>query len=541
MADEKKLGVYWGSNALFFSETQEASPTKIFQIPFGEAVIETLKDGPASIGGMELGSEIQRVLREQGLLDSSVNLSLPAKDIIFRSFVIPWMEEHEIKSVVEFEASKYIPFSLEKLSFSFHPISFIENGTKRLRIIFVAIKSDTLTSYIKILEGASLNIALIEPAPSSLIRALSLKLKSVIPKDQTIAFIEKEDVGRITIVDKDIPQFVREFHLSTISTNDQSEENIEETTKKLIGEVRISLDYFNRQNEQLQVENAILLSASNLEELSKTLEKNLPISIIPIDDQSILGDPTKKELGYLNAYGASIISVAGSPIHFNLSRQSSEPKSKLKVKVPRKPVNYKSIIKTALVCVPLIIGSVVVSGFSKQNFEKDISDLNEELGLFQDAEIEMIEKQEKTLRDKLTYFKNVRMESNATSFLFLIPDMLPEGTWIKTLDITYDDSSTFELPGDESKPTLRRTTNTRNKNETANLIVTIEGYAYSENRNQQFRLVNRLLRNLKDNKDFSGFFSDIDVETAKSQKLDNYSVTAFKIVCKREDESQRPE
>ena len=541
MADEKKLGVYWGSNALFFSETQEASPTKIFQIPFGEAVIETLKDGPASIGGMELGSEIQRVLREQGLLDSSVNLSLPAKDIIFRSFVIPWMEEHEIKSVVEFEASKYIPFSLEKLSFSFHPISFIENGTKRLRIIFVAIKSDTLTSYIKILEGASLNIALIEPAPSSLIRALSLKLKSVIPKDQTIAFIEKEDVGRITIVDKDIPQFVREFHLSTISTNDQSEENIEETTKKLIGEVRISLDYFNRQNEQLQVENAILLSASNLEELSKTLEKNLPISIIPIDDQSILGDPTKKELGYLNAYGASIISVAGSPIHFNLSRQSSEPKSKLKVKVPRKPVNYKSIIKTALVCVPLIIGSVVVSGFSKQNFEKDISDLNEELGLFQDAEIEMIEKQEKTLRDKLTYFKNVRMESNATSFLFLIPDMLPEGTWIKTLDITYDDSSTFELPGDESKPTLRRTTNTRNKNETANLIVTIEGYAYSENRNQQFRLVNRLLRNLKDNKDFSGFFSDIDVETTKSQKLDDYSVTAFKIVCKREDESQRPE
>ncbi|MCK5082868.1 MAG: pilus assembly protein PilM [Candidatus Omnitrophica bacterium] len=541
MADEKKLGVYWGSDALFFAETQETTSTNIFQIPFSEAVIETLKDGPASIGGMELGSDIQRILREQDLLDSPVNLSLPAKDIIFRSFVIPWMEQHEIKNVVEFEASKYIPFSLEKLSFSFHPISFTENNTKRLRIIFVAIKSDTLTSYIKILEGASLNIALIEPAPSSLIRALSLKLKSVIPKDKTIAFIEKEDVGRITIVDEDIPQFVREFHLSTISTNDQSEENIEETTKKLIGEVRISLDYFNRQNEQLQVENAILLSASNLEELSKTLEKNLPISIIPIDDQSILGDPTKKELGYLNAYGASIISVAGSPIHFNLSRQSSEPKSKLKVKVPRKPVNYKSIIKTALVCVPLIIGSVVVSEFSKQNFEKDISDLNEELGLFQDAEIEMIEKQEKTLRDKLTYFKNVRMESNATSFLFLIPDMLPEGTWIKTLDITYDDSSTFELPGDESKPTLRRTTNTRNKNETANLIVTIEGYAYSENRNQQFRLVNRLLRNLKDNKDFSGFFSDIDVETTKSQKLDDYSVTAFKIVCKREDESQRPE
>ena len=177
MADKKKLGMYWGSDALFFVETQETAPTKIFQILFEEAVKETLRDSPSSISGMKLGSDIQKILRKQGLLDSSVNLSLPAKDIIFRSFVIPWMDEHEIKSVVEFEASKYIPFSLERLSFSFHPISFTENNAKRLRIIFVAIKSDTLLSYIRTLEGASLDINSIEPAPSSLIRALSLKLE----------------------------------------------------------------------------------------------------------------------------------------------------------------------------------------------------------------------------------------------------------------------------------------------------------------------------------------------------------------------------
>ncbi len=541
MADEKKLGVYWGSDALFFAETQETTSTNIFQIPFSEAVIETLKDGPASIGGMELGSDIQRILREQDLLDSPVNLSLPAKDIIFRSFVIPWMEQHEIKNVVEFEASKYIPFSLEKLSFSFHPISFTENNTKRLRIIFVAIKSDILASYIKILEGASLRINLIEPAPSSLIRALSLKLRSVIPKDQTIAFIEKEDVGRITIVDNDIPQFVREFHLSIIGAHNETEASPEDPIKRLIGEVRISLDYFNRQNEQLQVTQAILLSASNLEELSQTLEKSLPISIIPIDDQSILGDPSKKELGHLKAYGASIISTVGSPAHFNLSKQISGPKSKLKVPVPRNPVNYKAIIKTALICVPLIIGSIVASGFAKQNLKKDISELSEQLGSFQDADVSMIEKQEKNLKDRLTYFKNIRMDSTAASFLLLIPDMLPEGTWIKDLDITYDDSAAFELlPGNMAKTVSRRPT-TRATKEASDLRVTIEGYAYSENRNQQFRLVNRLLRNLKDNKEFSGFFSEIDVETTKAQKLNDFSVTAFKIVCTRNNEPKRSE
>jgi len=540
MTDEKKLGAYWGSDALFFVETQETAPTNIFQIPFGEAVKETLKDGPASIGGMELGSDIQRILREQGLSDSSVSLSLPAKDIIFRSFVIPWMEEHEIKSVVEFEASKYIPFSLEKLSFSFHPISFTENDTKRLRIIFIAIKSDTLSSYIKILEGSSLYINLIEPAPSSLIRALSLKLKSVIPKDQTIAFIETEDVGRITVVDNDIPQFVREFHLSTMGAHNHAEENPEDFIKKLTGEVRISLDYFNRQNEQLQVTQAILLSSSNLEELSQTLEKNLPISVIPIDDQSILGDPSKKELGYLNAYGASIISETESPLYFNLSKQGSSVSSKLKVPVPKKPVNYKSVIKTALICAPLIIGSIVAFGFAKQNLKKDISAISQKLGRFQDTDVSTIEQKEKDLKDRLTYFQNIRMDSNAASFLLLIPNLLPEGTWIQNLDITYDDSATFDLPSDTAQTASRRSTRTRATKEVPTLLITIEGYAYSENRNQQFRLVNRLLRNLKDNKEFSGFFSDIDVETTKAQKLNDFSVTTFKIVCKRNDEPKRP-
>ena len=541
MAEEKNLGVYWGSNALFFVETQKTTPTNIFQVPFGEAVKETLKDGPSGIGGMELVSDVQKILRQHHLSGSSVNLSLPAKDIIFRSFVIPWMEAHEIRSVVEFEAGKYVPFSLEKLSFSFHPISFTENNTKRLRIIFVAIKSDTLTNYIRILENTSLHINSIEPAPSSLVRALSLKLKSVIPKDQTIALIEKEDVGRITIVDRDIPQFVREFYLSAMGAHNPEEKMSEDSIKKLTGEIRISLDYFNRQNEQLQVTHAVLLSASNLEELSQVLKKNLPVSVIPIDDQSILGDPSKNELGYLNAYGTSIISTLGSPFYFNLAKQKLTTLSRRRPSIPRKPINYKSIIKTALVCVPLIIGSIVACGIAKQNIDRDVSALNQKLGRFQDADIAMIEQNERTLKDNLAYFRNIRLDSNAASFLLFIPNLLPEGTWINNLDITYDDSEAFKLPGDVIQAPVRRSTQTSSPDKAPTLSVIIEGYAYSENRNQQFRLVNQLLRNLKDDQEFSGFFSEIDVETTKAQQLNSFSVTAFKIVCKRNDEPKRPE
>ncbi|MBN1869616.1 MAG: pilus assembly protein PilM [Candidatus Omnitrophica bacterium] len=534
MADKKNLGIYWGSNSLYFVETQQTTPTNQFQVPFGEAARETFKDGPTSIGSMELKSDIQRILHKQNLLDSTVNLSLPSKDIIFRSFIIPWMEDHEIKNVVEFEAGKYIPFSLEKLSFSFHPISFQSKDTRQLRIIFVAIKTDVLSHYLKVLEDISLDINLVEPASVSLIRALNFKLQDVIPKNQTFAIIEKEKVGRITIVDNYIPQFVREFHLSSTGTHNQAEGTLQDPLRRLTGEIRISLDYFNRQYDQLQVKQAILLCESNLAESAEILQKNLPISIMPIEKQLTLKDPSTKELGYLNAYGTSIVSAIDSPVYFDLAKHKTQKKIPTKTHLPRKPIDYKSLVKTAFICIPLTVGAIVGSVLAKQNADKTTHELKQRLGLFQDADISMIEQKEKILSDKLTYFRKIRMESNIASFLVLIPNLLPTGTWIQNLDITYDDTASFDLPSDNPESSGRKLLRSDAPKEVPVLLFTIKGYAYSEDKNQQFILVNQLLRNLKDDKNFSGFFNSIDLETTKAEQLNEFPITRYTIVCKKE-------
>ncbi len=122
MAEEKQLGIFWDDDALYFTATLGTDLEKTFRIPIEEESGGTIKDGPLSPGGMALISAIQSTLQKEKIPSSVVNLSLPAKEIIFRSFVIPWMQQHELTSVVEFEASKYIPFSLDELSFSFHPI-----------------------------------------------------------------------------------------------------------------------------------------------------------------------------------------------------------------------------------------------------------------------------------------------------------------------------------------------------------------------------------------------------------------------------------
>ena len=62
--------------------------------------------------GLKLTALIQKALQEHKITTKNINLALPAKDLIFRSFTIPWMQAHEVNNVVEFEAIKYIPIKL---------------------------------------------------------------------------------------------------------------------------------------------------------------------------------------------------------------------------------------------------------------------------------------------------------------------------------------------------------------------------------------------------------------------------------------------
>jgi Tfp pilus assembly PilM family ATPase len=215
MKSNKHLGASWESSSLHFVESSETTPEKVFHVPFEPRSQTLTAKNTLDLWESDLAKNIRDALKKHKVSTTIVNLSLPTNDIIFRSFVIPWMQQREIKSVVEFEIGKYIPFSLSELSHSHHAISIAENNIKQIRIIFVAIKNDALANYVRVFKAASLTPDVIEPSALSLIRALSFK--KLIPEDQTIAVIQKGDVGKIIICNKNTPQFVREFFLSGIN------------------------------------------------------------------------------------------------------------------------------------------------------------------------------------------------------------------------------------------------------------------------------------------------------------------------------------
>ncbi len=501
---EKHLGVFWGHKSIYLVESSQENPQKIFSVPFFQGDQEPMGADILGVAGSSFAVLIQESLRTNKISPCTVNLSLSTKDIIFRSFVIPWMSSSEIRAVVEFEGSKYVPFALEELSYSYHASTFIDDGTKRIRIIFVAIKKDTLEEYIKVLEQASLEVDLTEPASLSLMRALTLK--NLIPQDQTVAILEKSEVaGRITIVDQGVPQFVREVLLKS-SSSDLGEENSDDLAFNFLKEIRISLDYFNRQDKHLEVKKIILITENPPESLSKYLESDLAIPVVAFSAQSILGDENFSEIDFLNAYGVGLNDDVNSQVAFSLSQKKIKPLSLADVSI-KNIANFKVSIISVIIFILVIAGVFIFSNKVLAEPKSKIEGLNQELGSFKDFSTESLKKQNQEISLKLTGFKNVQMRNEVASFLKIIPGLLPEGTWIKDFNLVFPKTSEKRL------------------------ALNFSGYVYSENINEQFRVVNKLLESLKANKGFSEYFENIDLKKMNSERLHNHEVTFFKVQC----------
>ena len=122
MNKKKNLGIFWGQDSFSLVEVATGQSDKIIYMPFDTPVDdEQSQDIPESI---KLAALIKKAVKDNNLSSKSVDLSIPIQDLIFRSFIIPWMKPEEMKNVIDFEATKYIPIRIENLSFIFQTISF---------------------------------------------------------------------------------------------------------------------------------------------------------------------------------------------------------------------------------------------------------------------------------------------------------------------------------------------------------------------------------------------------------------------------------
>lgn len=531
MGINKQISLYWGNSTLYFTEITSAKISKFFSIPLEnyKSTVETNKssshptdDNRFISSSMKLVSSIEAQFKANKISDKTVNLSLPTKDIIFRSFVIPWMNASEIKSVVSFEISKYIPFSLEELRYSFHPITITANNSKKIRIIFVGVRKDTLENYTNILESAGLNVDNIEPSSQSIVRVLLSQ--NLIQEKQTIAIVEKEELsGKITIVEQEIPQFVREFHLN-IQTKDTTAHENTDIINRLINEIRISIDYFTRQeNFNPVLEIKLIANTSNNNNFSEHLSRDLKIPTTVLGIENIIQNKEINNIGYLNAYGIGLYSTTAMASSFNFSKK--EIKKARTISAPNPTSSHNGTVTILLTCAVLV--GLIFFGTTKmtEKSRNDLTRLEQELGMHKDAMIETITETTTKTTESLTHLKTIRTKSNIAFFLATIPTLLPQGLWIKNFEVNYTDA--YQNKDDYSDE--NKTKNVTKDNSTP--IVSISGYAYSQNITEQFKLVNKFFNNIEDHPKLSTIFKQIDLEIVRAEKIENLTVTYYKIQC----------
>lgn len=533
MNEKKQLGIFWDNDLLYFAESSSAgSIIKSFTIPFTKIEENPLdKIHP-------IANSIIDAFKDHDISETSVNLSLPTKDIIFRSFVIPWMQSTEIKEVVEFEASKYVPFAMNDLYYSFHSSTFSEEGVRRIRISLVAIKKLTLEKYTNILEEAYVEIDIIEPGPLSLLRVLVNK--EFLKEKQSVAIVENSGFssGKIVIANETIPHFVREFQLKT-RTEDGKEIDHKSLENSLLNEIRISLDYFHRQNNQLKIDKILLLSTAESKDFVGMITQELQIEAEEVNISGITNSLEHSDVGHINAFGVSLAENIPMPANFYL--YSERPKA-IKISRPTdtKKFNMKAVISTAIICACLLSGTFFLSNKSVSKVKVKLAEITQKLGAKSEATTTSFKMRTAGLDKKLTSLNSIRIGGKTSQFLKSIPAALSMGTWITKITVTYPNTIIFSEQSTDSTSNKNTKSRRVKKDEkpssseeeyTPTTIVDIEGYAYSKNTSEQFGLINDILKELQNNKDYAENFKKIILQTIKSTTIDDYHVTSFFIRC----------
>ncbi len=506
--EKNQLGIYWGKDAFSLVESTKGQLDKVAQLRFDAPLAGD--QGQKIPDSIRFTALLQQAIREKKLISKKANLTLSSKDVIYRSFVIPFMQPAEVKNVVDFEATKYIPIKLEDLSYTYHAIPFNEGEQKNLRILFVAARKNIVERYTGILQQAGLETDFIEPASVSLVRLL--QKQGHIPRQQATGIIEIEsDGGRITVTDKDVIQFVREFQ-SPIEGNATPAENA-----KFFNDLRVSLNFYQRQNPQGKLDRLTIISENDLSALATGLANEFKIPASSLTIQKILKSASPNDLGVLSASGASLRDTAFSSKNFDLKPRTRTGKGTFEAGGIFADWNIKILAISVCASIAAIFGMfTLTANLTLQNKNKSI-DLTKKLAIYESSTIDKLNELKNNSATKLNQYKDVRTTSEIIAYLKKIPTFLPKGAWLNDLSIEY-----FETP-ENTADGMRRVTK---------ISIGIDGNVYLPNPDEQIRQINTMVAQMKNDKNFMKSFANVTLSNVKKESVNNYPVTHFRITCK---------
>jgi Tfp pilus assembly PilM family ATPase/Tfp pilus assembly protein PilN len=506
------LGIYFGIKDINLVETSGKKIVNNIRLPHPKLEVSELEEKvPTDVKIMAL---LKDAFRSYKINASDATFCISGQDLVIRTFEIPLLPQSELRSGINFEAKKYIPFKLEDLDYDFQV--YFNKKNKTSLVLFVGIKKEILASYVSFAKQLNLKINALEYSAFSVLRFVKLAGFSDGGVIASLCFdLNNEDEANFTVFENGFSLFSRDFDFAgePAGFEQTAESDLLQKQEKLKNEIQVSFDYYNRKFPEKEVKSFFVVADKESHQGLKSYFAESSIPARFVDTQKVLGKSTAYSSILVKSFAAALFKLAPLKIKINLI--GSRLKAARAAAVAGSPLALLEGVKLDLKYIFLgLVICVAVFGqglMRRQSAQQELAAVkNQRVRISSVSTVDNFQELSalsSKYRQKITALDNlVKNQPYVTPLLNAIPRALPTGAWLESFSL----NQSKDLP----------------------LELVLNGGVYLEDGDQEFESVNTFLTNLKKDPVFLKYFKEIVIGSIDRRNVGGRNITVFKITCK---------
>ena len=335
---EDAIGIDIGSGSIKMAEVVMRSGRPFLKkMAIFDAPPSVIKDG-AILDEELLVDTLQRMTSRNGFAGRQVATAVGGRSLFIREAVFPRMSENELRQAIRWDLDKYVPFSPDQLYFDFWVAGTGANEFE-IRVLLVAVPRNVIDTLSRVLNNAGLKPIAVDIEP--------LAIQRTLPETSDCMLIDTgASVSQVSLFQKGSPVFTRnipiggnrltEMMMEGLDVSreeaellkqrsgeffDEPGNDIGKTTVKeqldrivgeLAGEVRRTLEYYQVQNRNVNINQVFLTGGgAKLAILPEKLEQILDLPVSLHDPLATIELPASFNLQYLRGVGPQMSVALG--------------------------------------------------------------------------------------------------------------------------------------------------------------------------------------------------------------------------------------
>lgn len=181
---------------------------ELANIAVANTPLNAVQDGEIVDAGA-VAEVVVELMTENNINAKGAVCAVAGQSTIVRPVRFPMMPDNELTEVINHEAERYIPFSIDDVNVSHQVVSEVEEeGTVKLDVILVAAQKGLINSMVRAVSEAGLTLEVVDVASFAVVRALADTEQ--IADGQSIALVHVQGwTTDINILVSGVPRFSR--------------------------------------------------------------------------------------------------------------------------------------------------------------------------------------------------------------------------------------------------------------------------------------------------------------------------------------------